>query len=288
MKPPSPNILGPIRRLAVTLPVAYVIVLLLIRFLEPHFLFFPNYPDRLGGDWNPRALERQEVWFNATDGTRLYGWWAPADNAKFTFLAFHGNAGNIADRTYLYEFLRATPANVFAVEYRGYGRSEGSPTETGLYQDADAALKYLIEVKRLERKQIIVFGQSLGTAVATHVASQNKVGGLILEAPFPSASAVAQHTFWFLPGISLLVYSQLDTEKRIKQLDAPLLVVHCEQDPVIPLQFGQKVYEAAHPPKSFVLIKSSCHEESALIAPIEYRNALQTYLQSAEKNPAVH
>ena len=95
-----------------TFLIAYVIALLLIRFLEPHFLFFPNYPDRLGGDWNPRALQRQEVWFNASDGTKLYGWWIPADNAKFTFLAFHGNAGNIADRTYLYEFLRGTPANV--------------------------------------------------------------------------------------------------------------------------------------------------------------------------------
>jgi uncharacterized protein len=268
--------------------IAYVIALLLIRFFEPHFLFFPNYPDRLGGDWNPRALPRQEVWFTASDGTKLYGWWIPGDNAKFTFLVFHGNAGNIADRIYLYEFLRSTPANVFAVEYRGYGRSEGKPSEAGLYQDAEGALKYLLEVKQIERKQIIVLGQSLGTAVATRLASRNKIGGLILEAPFPSASAVAQRTFWFLPGISLLVYSQLDTEKRIKEIDAPLLVIHCEQDPVIPLEFGKKVYEAAHPPKTFTLIRASCHEESTLIAPAQYRAALQTYLKAVEANYTAH
>jgi len=271
-----------------TFLIAYVIALLLIRFLEPHFLFFPTYPDRLGGDWNPRALQRQEVWFNASDGTKLYGWWIPADNAKFTFLAFHGNAGNIADRTYLYEFLRGTPANVFAVEYRGYGRSDGKPSEAGLYQDAEAALKYLLEVNHIERKQIIVLGQSLGTAVAAHVASRNKIGGLILEAPFPSASAVALRAFWFLPGISLLVYSQLDTEKRIKEIDAPLLVIHCEQDPVIPLQFGQKVYEAAHSPKTFAMIKASCHEESAVIAPTQYRTALQAYLKTVEASQTPH
>jgi uncharacterized protein len=275
-------------RLAITVLVAYALVLILIRLFEPYFIFFPNYPDRLGGEWNPRGLQRQEVWFSAADGTKLYGWWIPADNAKFTFLVFHGNAGNIADRTHHYESLRSNPANVFALEYRGYGRSEGTPSEAGLYQDAEAALKYLIEVEHTEGKQIVVVGQSLGTAVATQLALRHKIGGLILEAPFPSASAMAQRSFWFLPGIGLLVYGQLDTEKRIAEVDAPLLIVHCEQDPVIPLPFGQRVYEAAHLPKTFALIKASCHEESSLIAPTQYRTALQTYLKTVEAGQTAH
>jgi len=129
-------------------------------------------------------------------------------------------------------------------------------------------------------------GQSLGTAVATHLASHNKIGGLILEAPFPSASAMAKRSFWFLPGINLLVYGQLDTEKRIAEVDAPLLIVHCEQDPVIPLAFGQQVYEAAHSPKTFALMKAPCHEESGLIAPTQYRTALQTYLKTVDAAPS--
>lgn len=271
-----------------TILVAYAIALILLRLFEPHFIFFPNYPDRLGGDWNPRGLQRQEVWLNAADRTKLYAWWIPAGNAKFTFLALHGNAGNIADRAYHYEFLHSTSANVFAVEYRGYGRSEGTPSEAGLYEDAEAALKYLTDVRHIDRKQIIVVGQSLGTAIAAHLASHNKIGGLILEAPFPSASALAQRSFWFLPGISLLVYGQLNTEKRIAVLDAPLLIIHCEQDPVIPISFGQKVYEAAHSPKTFSPIKASCHEEGSLIAPTQYRTALQTYLETIEAAQTAH
>jgi len=92
--------------LTVAILLAYEIVLIFIRLFEPHFIFFPDYHNRLGGDWNPRGLQRQEVWFSAADGTKLYGWWIPADKAKFTFLAFQGNAGNIADRTYHYESLR--------------------------------------------------------------------------------------------------------------------------------------------------------------------------------------
>ena len=258
------------------------------RLIEPRFVFFPELPDHLGGDWNPRTLPREEVRFNAADGTKLYAWWIPADNAKFTFLTFHGNAGNIADRAYHYEFLRATPANVFAVEYRGYGRSEGSPSESGLYEDAESALNFLANEKHIERNHIIVVGQSPGTAVATHLASQNKIGGLILEAPFPSADAMAKHFYSFLPGINLLVYGQLNTERRITEVDAPLLVVHCEQDPVIPLAFGQRVYETAHAPKTFALIKASCHEESSLIAPTQFRTALQTYLKAVEATQEVH
>src|SRR6202030_718155 len=241
-----------------TILVAYLVVLLLVRTFESRLIFFPNYPDRLEGDWHPRALNVEDVWLTASDGVRLHAWWIPDGQSRFTFLAFHGNASNIANRAPVYEFLRSTHANVFALEYRGYGHSEGKPSEAGVYRDADAAYEYLVNTKGIDRKAIISFGQSLGTAVATHLAVHRQVAAVVLEAPFPSASRVASKFFWFLPGLSLLTHGQFNTQAWLKEIHAPILIVHCSQDPVIPFQFGQEVYAAALPPKSFLQISCSC------------------------------
>ena len=258
--------------------IAYLLLLALIRIFESHLIFFPNYPSRLEGDWHPRNLPIEDVWLAASDGTKLHAWWIPNPQAKFTFLAFHGNASNIANRAPTYEFLRSIPANVLALEYRGYGHSDGKPSEAGINRDAEAAYQYLIETKSINPKTIILFGQSLGTTVASYLAAHREVGGVILEAPFPSASRVASHFYPFLPGVSLLVHSQFDTEKRLKQINVPILIVHCTQDPVIPFEMGRDVYNAAQSPKTFLPINGICHEEASLIAPTRYHTALQQFL----------
>jgi fermentation-respiration switch protein FrsA (DUF1100 family) len=263
--------------------VAYVLLLMVVRLSERRMIFFPDYPSRLEGDWHPRALAPEDVWLTASDGTKLHAWWISHPAAKFTFLAFHGNASNIANRHATYEFLRDTPANVLALEYRGYGHSEGKPSEAGLYLDADAGYQFLINTKRLDPKSILSFGQSLGTTVAADLAAHHKVGGLILEAPLPSASRAARKMFWFLPGLSLLVYSQFDTISKLKQITAPIMVVQCTHDPVLPFQFGQEVYNAAPSPKRFLRIEGECHEESSLIAPVQYRSALEQFLASLDQ-----
>ena len=263
--------------------VAYIVLLIVVRLVENRMIFFPNYPNRLEGDWHPRALAPEDVWLTSSDGTKLHAWWISNPAAKFTFLAFHGNASNIANRDATYEFLRDVPGNVLALEYRGYGHSEGKPSELGLYLDADAAYQFLIDTKRLDPKSILSFGQSLGTAVATDLAAHRRVGGLILEAPLPSASRAASKLFWFLPGMSLLVYSQFDTIGKLKKVTAPVMVVQCTHDPVLPLQFGQEVYKAAPLPKRSLWIEGECHEESSLIAPVKYRSALQQFLASLDQ-----
>jgi uncharacterized protein len=267
----------------VSVLIGYVLVLALCRIFESRLIFFPNYPDRLGGDWNPRGLGVQDVWLTAYDGTKLHAWWIPNDAAKFTFLTFHGNAGNVADRATVYEFLKGTPANVLALEYRGYGRSEGKPSERGVYRDADAAYEYLVNTRGKDPKTIVSFGQSLGTTVATHLAAHHKVGGLVLEAPFSSASRVARKFYWFLPGIGLLLHSQFDTGERLKEITVPIFILHCNQDPVLPFQFGQEVYGAARPPKEFLEINGQCHEEASVIAPENYRAALRAFLSNIER-----
>ena len=258
--------------------IGYVLVLALVRIFESRLILFPNYPGRLAGDWNPRGLPVEDVWLTSSDGTRLHAWWIPNEKAKFTFLAFHGNAGNIADRATVYEFLRDTPASIFALEYRGYGRSEGKPSEAGFYRDAEVAFVYLVNIRGKDPKTIVSFGQSLGTAVAAHLAAQHEVAGVVLEAPFLSAARVARRIFWFLPGTSLLVHSQFDTEEKLKGISAPILIVHCNQDPVLPFRLGLEVYDAARPPKDFLKINGYCHEEASVIAPTEYHAALQKFL----------
>jgi uncharacterized protein len=271
-------------KLLLTILIAYAVALVAIRLFESHLIFFPNYPSRLEGDWHPRTLSVQDVYLTSSDGTKLHAWWIPSDQAKFTFLAFHGNASNIANRAATYEFLRDTPVNVFALEYRGYGHSEGAPSESGLYKDADAAYQYLVTTKSIDPRTIISYGQSLGTAVAANLAAHRPVAAVILEAPFPSASALARKLFWFLPGIELLVRGQLNTTANLNKSSAPLLIVHCTQDPVIPYQFGQAVYNAAPESKQFLSVEGLCHEESSLIAPAKYRATLQSFLTTIDRS----
>jgi uncharacterized protein len=252
--------------------------LLALRAFESHLLFFPNYPGGLEGDWHPRTLPVEDVWLKAVDGTKLHAWWIPNNNARFTFLAFHGNASNIASRASVYEFLRDTPANVFALEYRGYGNSDGNPSESGLYLDAEAAHQYLVDVQKIDPKTIISFGQSLGTAVAANLASRLPVGAVVLEAPFPSASAMAEKVFWFLSGIQFFVRGQLNTAARLQHTAVPLLVVHCTEDPVIPFEFGQAVFDRAPGPKAFLKIENLCHEEATIVSPAKYRAAMSEFM----------
>lgn len=280
MAPPDVSPQTRLLHLLVTIFAAYVLVLLLLRVFEDHFLFFPNTPNRLEGDWHPRTLPVQDIQLAAVDGTKLHAWWIPSPQATYTFLAFHGNAANITNRIPIYEFLRALPVNVLALEYRGYGRSEGSPTESGIYKDADASYDYLTREQNISPQTIVAFGQSLGTAVASKLAARKQVAAIVLEAPFPSASAVSRKLFWFFPGIQYLLKGQLDTAARLKQVTAPILIVHCKQDPVIPFELGQAVYNGANSPKQFVAIDNSCHEEASLFATGQYRTALLKFLGS--------
>jgi uncharacterized protein len=229
-----------------------------------------------------QGLPSEDVWLRTSDGVTLHAWWIPAENAKLTFLAFHGNAGNITHRAEVYRFLHDTPASVLAVEYRGYGRSQGSVGEAGLYRDSEAAYGYLVQTKRIAPRTIVPFGQSLGSAVAAHLAANAEVGGVILEAPFPSLSAMARRVFWFLPGIELTVLTQFQTRKQLAYINAPILVVHCTQDPVIPFDLGEQVYQAAKAPKFILRVDDRCHEEASLMAPARYREALRPFLSAVD------
>jgi len=286
-------------RSLVLIPVlAYLAVIILLLVFEKRLVFFPQIPGRLTGDWSPPDLAHEEVWLMAADGVRLHGWWIPAvvksgEVNPVTFLCFHGNAANIAWRADIYRFLRGLPANVLALEYRGYGRSEGEPSEPGLYQDADAAYDYLVRARAIPPRRIIAMGQSLGTAVAAELASRHEVGGVVLEAPFPSARAMARRIYWFIPGLGWLIRSRLETSRNLERANrtfaAPLLVTHCTGDPVIPFAMGKEVFDAAPEPKSFYAVSGQCHEEAALLDPQGVKDQLLLFLDRVRSSqPPAH
>jgi fermentation-respiration switch protein FrsA (DUF1100 family) len=286
-----------VRRVVLIPAIAYLAVVVLLLVFEKRLVFFPQIPGRLTGDWSPPDLAHEEVWFTAADGVRLHAWWIPAsatadvrEGELPTFLCFHGNAANIAWRADFYRFVRDLPANVLALEYRGYGRSEGTPSEDGLYRDAEAAYIYLTSQRGIAPRKIIVLGQSLGTAVAAELAAQRELGGVVLEAPFPSARAVARRIYWFVPGLGWLVRTRFPTSQNLqtanRRFAAPLLVIHCTQDPVIPFAFGKEVYEAAPEPKALLSVSGQCHEEATLLNPESVRRELLKFLERVRAGEA--
>lgn len=258
---------------------AYLAILVLARVFENQLIYFPNYPGRADGDWNPPGLPVEDVWLRTGDGVKIHAWWISAEGAEFTFVAFHGNAGNIAHRADIFRFLGGLPANVLAVEYRGYGRSEGSPNEQGLFLDARAAHDYLVRERRIPPEHIIPFGQSLGTAVAADLAVSRKVGGVVLEAPFVSVRAVARRVYFFFPGVTALLKTRFATGEKLARNEIPLLVVHCSRDPVLAFALGKEVFEMARGPKFFFRVEGHCHEEVALFAAGEYRAQMLAFLE---------
>lgn len=270
MKPVAKRMLT----LLTTVVAIYLGLMALLLLFEKSFIFFPQFPGRLTGDWAPPGLPVEDAWLTASDGVRLHAWWIPAPGAEFTLVMFHGNAANLPNRADLYRFFHALPANVLAVDYRGYGKSSGSPSESGLYLDADAAYQHLTVERGIPPERVIAFGASLGTAVAADLAARRMVAAVVLEAPFPSAAVVARRVYPFLPGLSALMRTRLDTAGKLRLVRAPVLVLHCTRDPVIAIPLGEATFAAANEPKQFVRINAACHEDACLADPQTYRAAL--------------
>jgi fermentation-respiration switch protein FrsA (DUF1100 family) len=242
--------------------------------LQPSLVFYPEKELRATpADW---GLAYEDVWLSAEDGVRLHGWFLPREGARRTLLFFHGNAGNIADRGDSLAIFHRLGLNVLIFDYRGYGRSEGKPDEAGLYRDAAAAWRYLTESRGFAAKDIVVFGRSLGGAVAAQLASRTAPGGLILESAFSSAKDMAQR---MLPGIAYLLYKRyaFTTTDYLRQVRCPVLVLHSPQDEVIPYALGEAVFKAASQPKTFMQLWGD-HNSGFLLSQPDYERALAGFI----------
>ena len=257
--------------------IGLLLSVLLIRLFEERFIFFPDIAYGGGDKPEDYGLQAEEVFLTSADGARIHGYWAPAPEAAYTILLFHGNAGNLSHRLDNVAFLNLLPANVLAIDYRGYGRSAGSPTEEGVYLDAQAAYDYVTRERSIPPSQVVAVGQSLGVAVAVDLAAQRSVAALILEGGFPSARRVAQRAIW-LPGIAYVIRSKFDSAAKLKTLRIPVLVAHCRQDSVLPFSLGEELYAAANQPKTFVAYPGPCHEPLFHADPVDYTARLREFL----------
>ncbi len=252
---------------------AYVLIVLAMMFLENSLIFFPaKYPD---GDWNPPGLVFEDAWFNAADGTKLHGWFVPHEHPRAVALFLHGNAGNISHREDMLRQLHRLGVAVLAPDYRGYGRSEGSPSEAGVLADGRAARKWLAERAGIPESRIVLMGESLGGAVATLLAGESPPRALVLENVFCSLPEVATYHYPWLP-VGALIRTQLNAGEAIKKYRGPLLQAHAGADTIVPLKLGRKLFAAANEPKQLLVIAGADHNDPR--TP-EFFDALDRFLE---------
>ncbi|MBI4505613.1 MAG: alpha/beta hydrolase [Chloroflexi bacterium] len=247
--------------------------------IEDQFLYLPSRT--LVATPAQRGLGYEEVWLTASDGVRLHGWFVPGPR-DLVWLWLHGNGGNISHRVENIAFIqRRLGASVFIFDYRGYGLSEGRPSEDGLYRDADAALAYLRIRPDLDARRVVLFGRSLGTAVAVDLAARERVLGLILESPLTSIPGLARALYPFLP-LEPLLRTRYDALAKIGRVAAPLLVIHSRDDEVIPYQQGQALFAAAREPKRLYTLTGARHNDTYLRGGDGYWQALDGFLASLQ------
>lgn len=244
---------------------------------EDRFIYFPSlYPE---GNWNPETygLNPRDCYFTSSDGVRLHGWFFQADSPKTTFIWCHGNAGNITHRLDNISRLLPLGVNVFIFDYRGYGRSEGKPSEEGIYEDARAAYDYVVGTLEIDPSSIVFFGRSLGAVVAIHLARDRRCRGLIVESGFPSAKEMAKSLFPFLP-LHLFVRSKFDAASAISRVHAPILFIHGTDDRTVPIHLGKNLFEHANEPKQFYEIPGADHNNTYLVGGRAYFERLRAFI----------
>lgn len=257
-----------------TLLSVWLLLLTLIYFFQSRLIFFPEQDIMMTpADLN---LPYEDVFLNTGDGTRIHGWYVRHNRPRATLLFFHGNAGNISQRLDSVERFYRMGLSVLIIDYHGYGRSGGTPSEAGTYQDASVAWSYLTGELKLPAQQVVVFGRSLGGAVAVWLASEFRPGALIIESTFTSVADLGRHFYPYLP-VQWLTRIRYPTLDRISRLNCPLLVIHSRDDEIIPFDHGQSLYEAAGVPRVFLEISGS-HNEGYLFAGRKYVEGLQRFI----------
>lgn len=271
-------------RLAVGVSLAYgVTSIALWTQLEKRFVFFPVA--ELLYTPNDVNLEYEDVRIQTSDGLALQGWFIPGKaetGSNVTWLWFHGNGGNIGHR--IGELALAhhrTEANIFIFDYRGYGESEGAPSEKGTYLDSRAVMEYLSSWSDVDPGRIVYLGHSLGAAVAVELALTQPPMAMVLVSPFASVRDMANLTLPF-PPIGWLVRNHYDSISRIQQLDVPVLILHGDQDETVPISQGRKLYEAANQPKRFQVLEGAAHNDTFEVVPEQYWGTIEAFLAERE------
>ena len=271
-------------RLLVIFAACYVVFLVVLRLGESRMLYVPGGSRSLVEPPAELELGVRRVELTASDGVRLVSWAMPADSGSgYWLLICHGNAGNISDagRPFHYAGLRELGLSLFAFDYRGYGESEGLPTEQGLYRDAEAAYRYLRDTLNVPAERIVVFGHSLGSAVAIELVSRVPAAGLVLDGALTSVAERAQELFWYAP-VRWIAASRYPSIERVGDLTIPKLFLHARGDEVIPFVHGRRLFEAAAGPKEFIPLQGG-HGNAFEVDSAAYYGAIERFIAELER-----
>lgn len=260
-------------RIVYLLLLGILLIISYIKYIENRGIYFPDrsvefYPSGIN-------LPFSDKYFQTEDGIEINGWFIPNSNAKYTLLFLHGNAGNISHRLEKLQILWGTGLNIFIIDYRGYGKSKGRPSESGFYLDAKAGYDYLVNNLRIPPKQIILYGESLGTAVAVDLASKYKAKAIILEGVFSSGRDFGKKVYPFLPAF--LFSNKYNSSEKIKRVGVPKLFIHSINDEILPYKLAKKLYDIAKSPKIFVELKGG-HNTAFLESRDKYVLSIRNFI----------
>ena len=262
------------RRLITLILLVWLGLSIVLYSLQASLIYYPDpilvaTPEAIG-------LPYQDVYLRSEDGVRLHGWYLPHPKARGSLLFFHGNAGNISHRLETLKLFHGLGLAVLIIDYRGYGLSDGEPSEQGTYRDAEAAWQWLVAHQGEVPGRIVIFGRSLGGAIASWLAARHPPAALILESSFTSIPDMAASLYPFLPvrWLSRFQYATLD---RIATIDNPLWIAHSPDDEIIPYDQGRRLYDAAGEPKQFFQLRGG-HNDGFLRSGPAYRQSLHQFL----------
>ena len=228
----------------------YILLVIIMFFFQRSLLYHPSVDNYLKDDIGSEPAEIEKVSITTEDKIDLIGWFYKKDIKKFkTIVFFHGNAGSLQNRTYKLNHFKDLEVNFLIIAWRGFSGNKGKPNEIGLYEDARSALRWL-KTKGIHDKSIILYGESLGTAIAVEIAQNKKYAGVILESPFTSMVNMGKKYYPFFP-VNFLLKDKFESYKKINKISVPILIMHGQVDKIVPYHMGKKMYELANEPKFF-------------------------------------
>jgi fermentation-respiration switch protein FrsA (DUF1100 family) len=255
----------------------YGALVVTVYLMQGRMLYLANVPGReLTATPADVGLVYEDVAIRSEDGVMLHGWLIPGNTPR-TLLFFHGNAGNISHRLDSIRQFHQLGLSIFIIDYRGYGQSDGRPGEAGIYHDADGAWRYLTQDLGMAPDDIIVFGRSMGASAAAKLAAAKQPLALIVESSFTSVPDIAQELYPWLPArwLSRLRHA---TRDYVADVGCPVLVVHSEDDEIVPFHHGEAIYAAANEPRTFLSLRGG-HNEAWLLDEVNYINGLRDFIR---------
>lgn len=254
--------------------IGYVILCLLLFIFQRNLIFFPDKniyynPGQMGLTW-------EDIYLDTEDDVKINAWFIPADSSKHVILFCHGNAGNISHRLESIRIFHSLGLDVIIFDYRGFGKSSGTPDEEGTCLDAETVWNYLINDKGFRPDQIIIFGRSLGSGIASWLAIKHQPAGLILESSFTSLPDLGAQIYPFFP-VRLLSRYHYPTIENLRKIYCPVLFIHSKQDEIIPYKLGIENFNKANEPKQFLELHGS-HNDGFLVSGDIYQSGIRKFI----------